>query len=469
MRFVALALILISLPLFIALLKQHSNRRDLALVALGVMPFISGNLQIDAAVITWPLWSGAVRGIQISPVDTLAIALILTRTKGSNSLPFFGLLGFYASTLVLSLTAASVPMATVFSCIQFLRVTIFFIAIGGEFARPGAPTNLLVGLSLGLMLQAGYVITQKLSGVVQASGTMGHQNILGMMTELALLPLIAAVLDGNRRKLVYAGIVAGLIVIAGGGSRGAMALVTGGIVILTVLSLARRRSPRKLKIVGLGVMAMAAIIPLGLATLEDRFGDSSFTTEEEQRAAFERSARAMAADYPLGVGANLYVPVANMEGYADKAGVAWNFANRSAPVHNAYLLARAETGYAGEIAFFLLLAVPAVFGLRAAFAQRSDAGGAIALGSSVGLIAIIVHNFYEFAAHAYNPQALILLNIAVIAGHIRVSKLARQTNRSLRKPLVINPALAYTKSQGQPVTRLRNEFVERSIPLNPGK
>jgi hypothetical protein len=58
----------------------------------------------------------------------------------------------------------------------------------------------------------------------------------------------------------------------------------------------------------------------------------------------------MSADHWLGVGANNFVSVNNTGGYAARAGMDWGPATRSKPAHNAYLVARAETGWLGEIA-----------------------------------------------------------------------------------------------------------------------
>lgn len=442
MRFVALALIVLTLPLFVAWLRSRPRQRHHALTAIALMLFVGGRLQIDAALITWPLWTGTVRGILISPVDTMALALILTRRSGIDRLAFVPLLGLYLAVMVLSLVNASVPLATIFACIQLLRAILLFVAVGGELSRPRSLTSLLSGLSLGLLLQAGYVIWQKVNGVVQATGTMFHQNVLGMMTELALIPLAAAVLEGDRRPLTSAGLVAGLIVVAGGGSRGAMGIVGGALIVLAILSLARRPTARKMKVLGLGLVAAAVIVPLGMGTLRDRFGNASLLTEEEQRAAFERAARAMAADYPFGVGANLYVAVNNLEGYADRAGVAWNFANRSAPVHNAYLLARAETGWAGEIVFISLFLVPGIAGITLAFGDRKNSAHGVVLGSAVAIAAVAVHNQYEFGIHTYHPQALLIANLAIIGGHVRVRRLvsrAARHSRSSDDPAAADP------------------------------
>lgn len=437
MRFVALALILMSLPMFISLLRQYPHQRRWALVALGASLFLGNTVRIDASIIGYPLWNGTARGIELSAVDMLAIALMVTRNRLPGRLPFWGLIAFYGATLFLSLIPSSVPVASFFVFWQFLRMALLFAAIGGECHRDDLRQGLLTGLSLGLMFQSGFVIQQKASGVVQATGTMFHQNALGMMTELALLPLLAALLAGDRRKIIVVGIVAAMIIIAGGGSRGAMSIAGGGVVALMLLSLARGVTPIKMKVVGLGVLALAVATPLAMVTLRERFGGSSITVQDDQRPAFERAAAAMAADHPFGVGANLYVPTANTEGYANKAGVGWNFYNRSAPVHNAYLLTRAEAGWLGELALILMLFVPLARGLRFAFTQRRGPGGEIALGCAVALGVNMIHNNFEFAGLLYNVLMLLGVNIALIAATIRAS---RQARPSRPKQSVEDPA-----------------------------
>ncbi|MEO5494543.1 MAG: O-antigen ligase family protein [Sphingomonas sp.] len=425
MRYVALALILISLPMFINLLRQYPQHRRWALALLGLALFFGNTLRIDASIIGWPLWNGTAKGIEVSAADMLAIALISTRNSLAGRLPFWGLFVFYGATLFLSLVPSSVPIASFFVFWQFLRVVLLFAAIAGECHRDDLRKGLLTGLSLGLTLQAGFVVQQKASGVVQATGTMFHQNALGMMTELALLPLLAALLAGDRRRVVVVGIVAAMIIIAGGGSRGAMSIAGGGVMVLMLLSLARGVTPIKLKVVGLAMLALAVATPLAMMTLKERFGSSSITVQDDQRPAFERAAAAMAADHPFGVGANLYVPTANTEGYADKAGVAWNFYNRSAPVHNAYLLTRAEAGWLGELAFILMLLVPLLRGLYFAFVQRRGVSGEIALGCAVALSVNMIHNNFEFAGLLYNVLMLLGVNIALIAATLRADRRTR--------------------------------------------
>ncbi len=443
MRFVALALILASFPLLVAWLKHDGRRRDLALFALGVFTFIFGTIQIDAAIITWPLWPGSVRGIIVSPIDTISWALILTRSSARNRLPFIALILLYMVPATVSIAVSSVAMASLFVPLQILRLLLMFIAVGGELHRPSALKSLFGGLSIGLMIQAGYVIEQKLRGVVQASGSAFHQNMLGMMVHMTIIPMLAAVLEGQKSKLVYVGILAGMIVVAGGGSRAAMGITAGGLVLVLLLSMMRRMTARKGKILGAALVAAAVMVPLGLGTLDKRFGDAVVVEEYDERAAFERAARAMAADHVLGVGANTYVTVSNLEGYAQRAGVIWNQGSRSAPVHNAYLLSRAETGWLGNIMLILMMVVPIAVGLRTGFAERRSLLGGVALGSAVAAAMAALHSNYEYAWLLEEPQRVFFLNMAIVAASsVALRQMRREARKARRAQASETPAMA---------------------------
>lgn len=422
MRFVGLALILISLPVFIALLSRHARHRDWAVAGLGLLMFIIGTIQVDAAIISWPAWPGTSKGILVSPVDTLALALIATRPGRDNRIPFALLTLVWLIPTVLSMFEANVPMATGFMVVQGIQLILFATAIAGEMTRPTALPRLMQGLSLGLIIQAGYVVQQKLSGVIQATGTMDHQNSLGMMVELTLLPLLGYLLEGGKGKLVYAGAAAGLLIAAFGGSRGTLLFLALGIAVLVLLSLFRGMTPRKAKMLAAGLAATAIFVPLSLMTLKERFGETTMVTEEAERAAFERAALAMAADHPLGVGSNMYVTVANTEGYSKNAGVNWNAGSRAAPVHNMFLLTRAEKGRFGEIMLYLLLLTCAVQGWRYGMRSRAPLLGGVTLGASAAAVAIFAHNHFEYV-YSFGPiQRLFWLNLGIVFACLTVER-----------------------------------------------
>ena len=436
MRFVALALIPITLPIFIALLKTHRDKRDLALFAIGLLLFMVGSLQPDAAIVTWRLWQGYSRGIFISLIDTLSLALIITRVGPRAATPYLGLMFLYMLPASLSIAFSSMPMASLFVPLQILRIIIMFVAIAGEVRRPSAMRSLLAGVAMGLIIQAGYVIRQKLAGSVQAAGTADHQNILGMMLVMALIPLVAMVMEGEKRKLVYFGIIAGLIAVAGGGSRATMGFAPAGLVLLILLSLLRKVTPRKMQILGVGVLVSLVFVPLGYATLKDRFGPSqvTFKSIEDQRPRFEEAARMMARDHPFGVGANTYVLIANAGGYSQAAGVEWGGGNLAAPVHNSHLLMRAEMGWAGQMVMLVMLIVPIVGGMRVAFANRSSPLMGMGVSSAVVATITAIHCSYEYAWHLEVVQRLYFMNLAILSGVIMASREeARKGKRERRQ------------------------------------
>jgi O-antigen ligase len=426
MHIILFAAVLGTLPLFLAVLRGRQSARPYALTAIGLMLFLGDTIRINGALITWPLWTGISRGLEITPIDTLALALILTRSRVRVRLPFWAVFLFYGCALCIAAVVSYVPMASLFFVVQYARAVLLFVALAGELHDVKLRRHLVTGVALGVVLHAAFVVTQKASGVVQATGAMFHQNVLGMMTELGLLILFTSLLSGDRRKVTLLGVASAALIIGGGGSRGSMAFAAVGVCVLLVLSLARGINSHKVKVAGIFVLGAAIAAPLGLMTLKARFGSSSVTELGDQRPKFEQAARMMAADHPFGVGPNLYVSTANTQGYAGRAGVAWNYANRAAPVHNAYLLARAESGWLGQIALILLLLVPACTGVYYGLSRRIGEGGEYALGAGIGLWVNIVHNNYEFAFVSYNVMGLVMVNIALVAAQLRLDRFKKK-------------------------------------------
>lgn len=430
MTYFLAGLILLSLPIFIVLLKRSERRRFLAFGAIGMLPLLT-NLPLEGFIYGWSTWNGISRGFNVSLVVILSLALIATRQKSVAKLPFWALFWFYGITLFVSVFFSSVWLATVFVWWQFLSVLIVFAAVGGEGHRPEIRNSIIGGFALGLIYQAAYIIPQKLTGVLQAAGTFEHQNILGHAIELTLLPIIAVVLGGDRRKILLVAIAGGLICVAGSGSRGSTAIVGAAIVLLILLSLVLRTTSRKIGMAAAGVLALAAATPIAIGTLNDRFQEGSFITEETERENFENIARSMANSYLLGVGANQFVFVSNRDGYADRFNIPWQVSDRSVPVHNAYLLARAETGWLSEAAFIMIIIIPMIMAIRSAFRYRKIFNGDILVGSAVAIFGVMIHSNYEFAIHLFSIQVLFYINLGLIAAELQNRNI--QVRRSLKK------------------------------------
>lgn len=457
MRWVGLAVVILSFPLFVALLGQQAReRRDVAVLSIGALLFCVGSLSPSAAVYIWPAWQGLSKGIFISLLDTLALALVVTR-RPVRSVAFWPLMALYLLTIVSSLTLADNRMAGTFIIFQFLQVGLLFLALAGELRRPSAVRMLLRGLAVGLIIQTGYVMRQKLAGMVQAPGTFEHQNVLGLAVELSVLPLIAAVMEGERSKLVYAGIVGGAICVAGSGSRGTMGFFAIGAILVVVSSVMRRGTRRKWQMIALGAIAAMASSALAVATLSERFGGKPFETEETARTVLAEAARGMAADNPVtGVGANSFVVANNIGGYIDRTGVVLTQATRSQPAHNAYLVARAERGYPGQAALLLLLGGMATLAVMTAFRHRRSAYAGISLGAAGAIVAVGLHSNYEYALLTSGIMSLLFTVGALISGLRDLA--ARESSRSAVRSTSRDEVAA--RQKGRDTTRAAG----RSIP-----
>lgn len=415
MRYVALLMLVASVPILVGMIGRDKRKRDWAVMAVGVLMFCTGAIEASAALISWPAWQGLSKGIIISLIDTIALALIFTRNRQLNKAHFWPLIIIFAIPIVVSVALAAEKQAAMFIVAQIAQMAVLFVALSGELQRPSAIRSLIQGLSIGLMIQAGYVLSQKASGAIQASGTMPHQNILGMTVELAALPILAALLEGEKSKLAYGGLLGGLIIIAGGGSRGTMLFFAIGAAILFFLSLVRRYTTRKWQIVGIAALGCAMAAPIAMATLSERFGGGSVITEETARADFERAAKAMAIDHPFGVGANNFVTVNNLQGYAARSGLDWAPSLRSKPAHNAFLVSRAETGWAGEIALIVLLSGLVWAALKAGFRMKKVPIFGISLGCASATFVVSLHSMYEYAILTSIVQRFLFANAAIIS------------------------------------------------------
>lgn len=434
MRIVGLVALLVVLPMLWSMLSSGRLRRDHAFGLIGLSVFAGGFLPTDVALVSWPLWPAPDRGIIIGLPDCIALALIGTRTARARSIPFKWIFGLHAAVIALSVVMSKVPMASAFSLFQFGRVFLLYIAVAGEIDDPRKLAYLFYGLAIGLVAEAGMVAWQKAQGVVQAPGTASHQNVLAVMVELILLPLLALVMEGGRRqKLLWVGMGSALIVLAGGGSRAGLGLASAGIVLVLILSASHSLTKAKTRVLAGALLVVALAVPVALTTLSERFGSNSVITTEGQRDALEKAARAIASDYPFGVGAGMFVTTSNTGGYSSKAGVAWGGSTRAAPVHNAYLLERAELGLLGPLTFGILLVVPLIAGLRGTFRRPRDAQGGVALGAVGALSAVLVHSLFEYAPVTYDCMSLIGLNIAVIAGFLRARARAAASRQAARR------------------------------------
>lgn len=430
MKWVALALILLAMPLLTAWLRTNPRFAPVVWAMLGFLPFVLGPWHLMVAPYASAMWSGYVKGWEISLLDSIALAVIFgTRGRWPRLTLIVPLLA-YVAAVAISISQAKFGTLASSYLLQLLRIVVVFVAVAKLVQDDRGERAVLTGLIAGLAVQAGYALWARMGGALQTGGSMGHQNLLGFVSHMAIMPAFALLLAGRWQRVALVGVIAGVIAVILTASRATIAFSAIGLILTLLLSMAIRMTPRKAAIGLAGIVFLGASVPLANAALQRRFDaqGSSFFTEDQERVAFERAAHLMLTERPMGVGPNHYVFVANTEGYSARAGVSWSTGSRATNVHNSYMLVAAETGWLGIVTLVTLLASAIWFALATAVRYRRQPGSEILIGVACALIAVGIHALYEWMFVTYPAQYLFAVSLGLIAG-LR-SRFARAVLRS---------------------------------------
>lgn len=363
-----------------------------------------------AAPIAWPLWPGLARGIEISFIDAISIALIVA-TKKVRIPKTLGLAAaLYGAALFVSTLAAYQAEPAIFYIWQLLRVVLLFWAIARACAMVDqAPVALLYGLGTGLMFESLYVIYQYGTGVPRPGGSLGHPNFIGLSLDFVVFPILALMLGTRRTYVPGATLGAALIIAVLGGSRATMGLLAIGVVMTLIFSIQHRKTSRKNAFAGLLALVLVVAAP-AMLWASNRRTEAAKASSDYERTAMKEAASMMISDHPLGVGANQYVLVANTGGYSQRAGVAWNEDNRAAAVHSTYYLVTAETGFLGLAGFVSLIGAFILLGVRMLRRHLPGELGELAPGLLTTMIVASVHISYEFVFMSSTLQYLFAIS-----------------------------------------------------------
>jgi O-antigen ligase len=384
---------------------------------VGFLPFVVGAVHLYIAAISWPQWAGYVKGLEVSVLDVLALSLYLSLPRAKGVLPFRLSMALYFVAVLLSMFRSPVPMSAIFYAWQIARMFLLYAAVAKASADERVVPALLTGMTVGLCVEACLAIWERYGlGVLQAGGTLGHQNFLGLMSHFVTFPWLALLLAGERGLLPILAPLAGLIITALTVSRGTVGLVGAGYFGIFCLSLLRRWTSRKAILLVACVASACMIAPFILSSFEQRFNAEGAITDYDERAAFENAAAMMISDHPFGVGANYYVMSANIEGYNTRAKVAWMVTSESANVHNVYYLVAAETGYIGLGTFVLMLIQPLFVAFRCGWRNRKDRRGDLLLGLGMSLLIVYVHSYFEWIFITFQAQYMFALEAGMVAG-----------------------------------------------------
>jgi len=426
MRFVGIALVIASFPIFLWLLRSRQTQRWLVF-ALGALPILQDPLNLNTALINWASWPGHTKGLIVTLLDTLALAVCIHLKRDKRIPPIIWAFAVYLVCLVPGLFVGSLFQPAFFFFFQTLRVTVLFFAcylvvLNGQLA------NLTRGIAVAVILNGIVAVRQSLGGVAQAPGLLGHQNLTGMAINLCL-PLLLALGLRRRGGLFLVAVAAAGASTLVGGSRATIVLYGVAAAITLIASSLSMPSPRKNAIMAVALLALIAALPLAVHKLDER---ADLFAPDLERTAFERAAHMMISDHPWGVGIDQYVVVANSQGYMNRAGVRWGAGARSTNVHNFYLLARTEGGLAELIGVLFWLICPILVALRLAFRKNTPARD-VCISVAAALFITAMHNRVEWIFVTLVPQYLTASMIGILAAiQVEAKSAARQGRRPAR-------------------------------------
>ena len=413
MKWIFIAGLIVFIPIATAFLRAHQRYLLHACFVMGLAIFFQGGW-LSVSPIFWD-WPGPMQGIQVGFVDGLAIAMIASTKPVKVPLAFKLALTLFALAIVISSFAARQLMPVSFYVWQLVRNSLVFLAIArtsAQFER--APLALVAGFGSALAIEALWVIKQFAGGDRELGGTLGHRNILGMTTYFAAMPAYALFLAGERKRHAAFALICAALIVFLGGSRASLGLFAVGLALVTLLSMRRKMTARKGAVAAMAGFLVICATPVMLWSVERR-SQAELQSSDTERGAFIDAARMIIADHPFGIGANQYVIVANIGGYSDRAGVPWDYADRSAPVHNSYYLVTAELGFLGLFGLISIFASEVWIGLNG---LRDDGGtrSELLVGFIAAAVVLMVHIAFEWVFELATIQFLTAAGFGAIVG-----------------------------------------------------
>lgn len=431
MKWIFLGALLLFIPTLATILRSNPRYLVPCSAVLGLMPFVIHPF-LYVAPISWAHWPGPVKGVEVSLLDGIALAIVIATTRVRLPLALKLGLGVVAIAVGISSLAGNQLMPAMFYAWQLARTVLLFVAVVRVCATVrDAPLAIVTGLGIGLCYEAALAIAQYSSGVLKPGGNLGHSNFLGLATHFVLYPSLGFLLAGRRTALFLLVVIASVVIALVGGSRATVGLIGVGIFLTVAVSLYHRAAPRKYAAGALIFVLLLVAAPAALISVDYRTEEAKESSDTE-RASMKEAAQMIISDHPFGVGANQYLIVANLGGYSERAGVNWTSGSRRAPVHDFYYLVTAELGFLGLLGFVGILSsliFIAWFGVKK---DSVDLRSEIIPGLFVTLVMVAIHIRYEWVFMDFIIHYLLAITAGMLIGTRYSLRLSAQPRFSSR-------------------------------------
>ena len=119
-------------------LRRNPSGLQIIGFLIGFCPFFLGWYHLNMAIISWAEWPGYVKGLEVSIVDFLVVAVSFTLPRTIRSFPLllsFAMAAYFFAAL-LSVVQSGVPMASLFYCWQLLKLYFLCTVLARACATP---------------------------------------------------------------------------------------------------------------------------------------------------------------------------------------------------------------------------------------------------------------------------------------------------------------------------------------------
>lgn len=388
----ALALLVPALAM-VAWWSARGKRLVLALLVASPMIGAWGKINFCS----FETYRGPDRGFEVTLTDLVAASLcasmVFTPRARLRWLPYnAGPLAAYFACAALSLVATPDALISAFSLFKLVRCAFLYWVVVNAVRTVADRRALIAGWVAAALWMTAIVIYQKYGlGYTRAPGPFDHSNMVPSFLNSALaLVLVAALVDDAlgpaARALGLAAALGMVFCSISTLSRAGIVLSLGACAAGLAVAAVRVPSRR-----ALGCAAACAVLGIaGLMKASDSLVERFQHAPVESalaRVEFNAAAWAMGNERPFGVGINAYSEVLTRDARFRASLVVMSYEPQAGVVHNIYLLALAELGWPGLVAFLIVIGRFVWIALVAAV-RAPPAGSALACAAITGMLCV---------------------------------------------------------------------------------
>jgi hypothetical protein len=438
---IALALLLLAIPLGIILATLSPRARDAAFFVMVAATVITDRLDVNFLSHYW--YRGTTRGLEFSLVDLLAISVcvgsLLKPRPGESRFYWPASLGWMLAFISYAAVSVLLSDPKVYGVLELSKMVrgFFFFLAAALYVRSQREIGILVlALGCAVCFEGGWALKQRLvGGIERVPGTLDHENSLSMYICL-VAPIFVAAAVSSLPKLIR---VFSIVAIGAAALCSVLTISRAGVPIFALVMLGAtascvswRITPKKLFATALVVLCIAGLSFKTWDSLKGRYAEASFKDEylddqQEGRGYYLRLATTIVEDRFFGVGLNNWSFWVSKkygaligrpyDSYGDLhsnkpddqtiENLVW-----AAPAHNLAALTVGELGVPGLALFALLWLRWFQMGARFLFKRTPESMHRLGVGLFFSLCGIFLHSLTEWTFR----QSHIFLTFNILIG-----------------------------------------------------